>query len=70
MQYNELDSELSDNITPSNSSGIPLIYLNKVIVVLEPPSDSSLRYNARIESSKSALKGSEETILKTVKYSY
>ena len=36
--------------------GVPIIYLNKVALVLEPPSDASLNYNKRLEASKSSLK--------------
>lgn len=47
--------------------GVPLIYLNKVIMVLEPPSDSSIRYNKKHEISKSTLQESEEEIVSKLK---
>ena len=47
--------------------GVPLIYLNKVIMVLEPPSDSSVRYNKKNEVLKSALQESEEEIVSKLK---
>ena len=44
--------------------GIPLIYLNKVILVLEPPSSASREFNLKTEADKVALRpGSAEAAL-------
>jgi hypothetical protein len=49
----------------SHIPGIPLIYLNKVTLVLEPISRSSLEHNQRIETAKTVLTDEELNILKS-----
>lgn len=46
--------------------GIPLVYLNKVIMVLEPPSSSSKDFNQQVESHKVALKPTEAAAVERV----
>jgi U3 small nucleolar RNA-associated protein 23 len=43
--------------------GIPLIYLNKVIFVLEPPSKASREYNRDVENAKAELTGNEKDVV-------
>lgn len=47
--------------------GIPLIYLNKVTLVLEPPSAISKDFNEQIEAGKVALKPAEAQIVEGLK---
>ena len=47
--------------------GVPLVYLNKVIMVLEPPSESSVRYNKKHEMLKATLQETEEEIISSLK---
>jgi U3 small nucleolar RNA-associated protein 23 len=47
--------------------GIPLIYLNKVILVLEPPSPTSREFNQRLEMEKITLKAGEAAVVENVK---
>jgi U3 small nucleolar RNA-associated protein 23 len=47
--------------------GVPLIYLNKVILVLEPPSVASRDFNLKVESDKAALKPAETLIVENLK---
>eukprot|EP01041_Mallomonas_annulata_P003641 gene3641-7258_t len=46
--------------------GIPIIYLNKVIMVMEPPSDVSKQFNCQLELEKTQLKLSETSVLETL----
>lgn len=46
--------------------GVPLIYLNKVTLVLEPPSDASKKYSLNIESNKHSLDLVEKDIIKAL----
>ena len=48
-------------------AGVPLIYLNKVIMVLEPPSEASLKFNKHVETVKSGLKTSESDLVSSIK---
>ena len=43
--------------------GIPIIYANKVSVVLEPPSNSSKQFGQGIESTKAELSRSEASVV-------
>jgi len=47
--------------------GIPLIYLNKVILVLEPPSPTSRDFNQRLEVDKITLKPGEAAVVENLK---
>lgn len=46
--------------------GIPLIYLNKVTMVLEPPSSVSKDFNLQIEASKTALRPAEADLVENI----
>lgn len=46
--------------------GIPIIYLNKVTLVLEPPSKSSREYNQSTEIMKSALNDQEQSLINNI----
>jgi U3 small nucleolar RNA-associated protein 23 len=46
--------------------GIPIIYLNKVTLVLEPPSKSSKEYNQATEITKSALNDEEQSLINNI----
>jgi hypothetical protein len=46
---------------------VPLIYLNKVSLVLEPPSEASRKYKMRIENSKSSISAAEQIIVNEIK---
>ena len=43
--------------------GVPLVYFNKVTLVLEPPSETSKRFSQKLEHKKVSLKESEVEIL-------
>lgn len=47
-----------------NIPGVPIIYFNKVTLVLEPPSESSRQYGQMLESEKVAITDSEADLLK------
>ena len=47
--------------------GIPLLYLNKVTMVLEPPSSVSKDFNLQIEASKASLRPAEVEIVAALK---
>ena len=46
--------------------GIPIIYLNKVTLLLEPPSKSSKEYNQATEIMKSALNDEEHSLINRI----
>eukprot|EP00607_Mallomonas_marina_P010073 CAMPEP_0182418306 /NCGR_PEP_ID=MMETSP1167-20130531/2776_1 /TAXON_ID=2988 /ORGANISM="Mallomonas Sp, Strain CCMP3275" /LENGTH=150 /DNA_ID=CAMNT_0024592453 /DNA_START=333 /DNA_END=785 /DNA_ORIENTATION=- len=43
--------------------GVPIMYLNKVILILEPPSDASKEFRNELESRKTSLPESETAAL-------
>jgi len=45
--------------------GVPLVYLNKVTLVFETPSQSSLNFNKNLELSKTTLNAEESALLTT-----
>jgi len=47
--------------------GIPLVYLNKVILVLEPPSTASREFNLQVEANKVSLKPAEAELMVKLK---
>mmetsp|Transcript_12732 Transcript_12732/g.12383 ORF Transcript_12732/g.12383 Transcript_12732/m.12383 type:complete len:163 (+) Transcript_12732:347-835(+) len=47
--------------------GVPIIYLNKVTLVMEPPSVESREFSKEIEASKVGLNSQEETALDKIK---
>lgn len=51
----------------ANVPGVPLIYLNKVTMVLEPPSNKSKDFNSQIEAAKVELSTNETTLISTIK---
>jgi U3 small nucleolar RNA-associated protein 23 len=55
------------SIVNSRVAGVPLIYLNKVSVVLEPPSAASRNFKKRVENSKSTISAAEQTIVDEIK---
>lgn len=56
------DRELRKDI--GNIPGTPIIYFNKVTLVLEPPSEASHRFGQMLESEKVAVTDSETALLK------
>ena len=60
------DKDLRSSIN-SRVPGVPLIYLNKVSVVLEPPSEASRNFNKRVEGTKSSMSAAEQTIVNEIK---
>ena len=61
-QDKELRAAINNRI-----AGIPLIYLNKVSVVLEPPSEASRNFKRSVEKSKSKMSETERTIVNEIK---
>eukprot|EP01035_Chromulina_nebulosa_P019763 gene19763-25696_t len=59
------DKELRSKL--STIPGTPLIYLNKVTLVMEAPSDSSRNYNLQIEYKKISLSENEKDVIANVK---
>ena len=55
------------SVVNSRLAGVPLIYLNKVSVVLEPPSEASRKFKKRVENSKSTISAAEQTIVNEIK---
>eukprot|EP01038_Epipyxis_sp_PR26KG_P008802 gene8802-11884_t len=51
----------------NNIAGIPLIYLNKVIFVLEPPSALSQNLNSQMQTAKISLNESESNLVELIK---
>jgi U3 small nucleolar RNA-associated protein 23 len=51
----------------ANVPGVPLVYLNKVTMVLEPPSNKSKDFNCQIEATKVELTTNETSIISTIK---
>mmetsp|Transcript_6789 Transcript_6789/g.10214 ORF Transcript_6789/g.10214 Transcript_6789/m.10214 type:complete len:197 (+) Transcript_6789:96-686(+) len=49
-------------------AGVPLLYLNKVTLVLEPPAGKSRDVNMQLEDAKSAVTPDEIEVLKIIKY--
>lgn len=54
-------------VVNSRLAGVPLIYLNKVSVVLEPPSEASRNFKKRVENSKTTISAAEQTIVNEIK---
>ena len=46
--------------------GVPIIYLNKVTLVLEPPSIASKQYNQSSENMKESLNDEEQSLLNNI----
>jgi U3 small nucleolar RNA-associated protein 23 len=55
------------SVVSSRLPGVPLIYLNKVSVVLEPPSEASRNFKKRVESSKTNMSAAEQAIVDEIK---
>lgn len=47
-------------------AGFPLLYLNQVTLVMEPPSQNSVDRNKEIEAEKMAINQEEKTILESL----
>lgn len=58
------DQELRQKL--GNQPGIPLIYLNKVTLVLEAPSKASQNFSSQVETKKMTLTEGESTIMKKI----
>lgn len=43
--------------------GVPILYLNKVILVLEPPSDTSRKHSSELEAAKVSVPGPESDLI-------
>lgn len=66
MKYVVATQDKSLRLQLAQIPGVPLIYFNKVSLVLEPPSEASKQFNKSAELSKVSVQETESKILETL----